>query len=185
VVDAPSVPATSDVPPTRSVTEQALTAAGIDTAAAEDIKRRQDAQALTEMSLRNRATREGWVDSPRFAEELAALEAQRTSLRDEIGDDAYDRYLVALGRPNRVRVDDVMMESPAEAAGLQMGDMIVRYGDTRIFAPSELVAETHSGSLGDAVRLEIIRSGERLEVEVPRGLLGIRVGAIQGTPESS
>jgi C-terminal processing protease CtpA/Prc len=169
----------------RSAMERALAAAGLDAATAADIKRRQDARELAEINLRNQATREQWLDSPRFAEALAAIEAERTSVRDEIGDGAYDRYLFALGEPNRIRVDDVLAQSPAAEAGVQAGDMIVSYGDTRLFAPDELVAETRSGTAGEAVRLEIIRDGERLDVEVPRGPLGLRIAAAHSTPDAS
>jgi S1-C subfamily serine protease len=139
---------------------------------------------MQEIYLRNQATREQWLDSPRFAQELAQIEAQRTSVREQIGDDAYDRYLFALGNPNRVRVEEVLLDSEAAQVGLQAGDMILRYGDSRIFAPDELVTGTHSGTAGEAVQLDIIRNGERFQVEVPRGPLGLHVAATRGAPAS-
>jgi membrane-associated protease RseP (regulator of RpoE activity) len=169
----------------RSPMERALAAAGLDAATVQDIKRRQDENTMSEIYLRDQATREQWLDSPRFAAEMAAIEAQRTPLRDEIGDDAYDRYLFALGQTNRVRIEDVLQQSPAAQAGLQAGDLIVRYGEARLFTPSELVNETRSGSRGEPVQLEFIRNGARFEVEVPRGPLGLRVAATQGNPETS
>lgn len=169
----------------RSAMERALTTAGLDAKTAAEIKHRHDALAMSEMYLRDQATREQWLDSPRFEEEMAAIAAQQTSIRDEIGDDAFDRYLFALGETNRVRIDDVLSQSPAAQAGLQAGDMIVRYGDDRIFAPSELVAQTRNGTAGEAVRLEVIRNGARLEVEVPRGPLGLRIAATQAVPATS
>jgi hypothetical protein len=169
----------------QSTMERALISAGLDPAAAADIKHRQDALAMQEIYLRDQATREQWLDSPRFAAELAAIDAQRTPLRAEIGDDAYDRYLFALGHANRVRVDEVLTQSPAEQAGLQAGDLILRYGDARLFAPGELVDQTRSGTVGETVQLDIIRNGQRLAVQVPRGPLGLRVAATQGTPDAS
>ena len=171
--------------PSISPMERALAAAGLDAAAAAEIKQRRDQLTMSEMYLRDQATREQWIDSPRFNEEMAAIEAQRTSIRDEIGDESYDRYLFALGEPNRVRVDDVMSESPAAEAGLQVGDMIVSYADNRIFAPDELVTQTRSGTAGESVRLEVIRNGERLEIDVPRGPLGLRIAASQVAPGAS
>jgi hypothetical protein len=165
--------------------EHALAAAGLDAGTAADIKRRQDALVMKEIYLRDQATREQWQDSPRFAAEMAAIDAQRTPLRNEIGDDAYDRYLFALGQANRVRVDEVLTQSPAEQAGLQAGDLIVRYGEARLFTPGELVDQTRSGTAGEAVQLEIIRNGERLQVNVPRGPLGLRVAGAQGAPDAS
>lgn len=180
-----SAPAAPPVDNSVSQMERALAAAGLDSETAADIKYRQDDLAMSEMYLRDQATRENWMDTPRFREEMAKIDAQRTSVRDEIGDDdAYDRYLFAIGQTNRVRVDDVLSESPAAGVGLQTGDMIIRYGDTRLFAPRDLVDQTHSGSPGEMVRLEVLRNGQRFEVEVPRGPLGLRVNAIQDVPPS-
>jgi predicted metalloprotease with PDZ domain len=165
--------------------EHALAAAGLDPTTAADIKQRHDGLTMAEIYLRDQATREHWLDTPRFAAEMAAIDAQRTPLRNEIGDDAYDRYLFALGQANRVRVDEVLTQSPAEQAGVQAGDLIVRYGDARLFAPGELVDETRSGTAGETVQLEIIRNGQRLQVSVPRGPLGLRVAGAQGAPDAS
>jgi hypothetical protein len=180
--DAPSGP---PIDYSKSPMERALAAAGLDEETAADIKRRGDGLVMREMYLRDQATREQWLDTPRFAEEMAAIQAERTSIRDEIGDDAYDRYLFALGQPNRVRVDDVLVQSPAAQAGLQSGDMILRYGEARIFAPEDLVAQTRGGTAGETVRLEVIRNGARLQIEVPRGPLGLRTGATQDLPNAS
>jgi membrane-associated protease RseP (regulator of RpoE activity) len=163
--------------------ERALVAAGVDPDVAADVKRRQDEVAMAEIYLRDQATREGWLDSPRFHDELERVQQQRISIRDEIGDDSYDRYLTALGEPNRVRVAEVLTASPAAAVGLQAGDVVLRYGDTRIFAPDDLVSETRSGTAGEPVRVEILRDGQRLDIEVPRGPLGLRIAASQANPD--
>ena len=167
---------------TSSAMERALVAAGIDATTATDIKRRQDELALSEIYLRNQAQREGWLDTPGFAAKMAEIDRQRTSIRDEIGDQAYDRYLAALDQPNRVAVNEVLLDSPAAAAGLQAGDVVLSYGETRIFAPGELVSATRSGTAGETVQMEIIRQGQRFEVQVPRGPLGVRVAASKGDP---
>src|SRR5262249_61979506 len=125
-----------------------------------------------------------WLNSQRSREEMAHTEQQRTPMRDEIGDAAYDRYLAALGEPNRVTVDEVMLDSAAADAGLRSGDVVLRYGDARIFAPDELVAETRAGTAGETVHVEILRAGERLEIAVPRGPLGLRIAASRGNPDS-
>jgi S1-C subfamily serine protease len=95
----------------------------------------------------------------------------------------YDRYLAARGEANRVRVEEVMTASAAADAGLQAGDLVLRYGDTRIFAPNELVHETRTGTAGELVRLEVIRQGQRLLLDVPRGPLGLRIAASLEAPE--
>lgn len=177
---SPAAPPPEDA--AASSLERALITAGVDPVSAADIRQRQDELTLAEMYLRDQAIREGWLDTPRFQEALAGLEQQRVSLRDEIGDGAYDRYLAARGEPNRVRVDEVMSASPAAAAGLQRGDIVLRYGDARIFRPGDLVAETRAGSAGEPVRVEVLRAGQRIEIEVPRGPLGLRIAAAQGEP---
>jgi membrane-associated protease RseP (regulator of RpoE activity) len=162
--------------------EGALVVAGIDAATAAEIKGRRDRLALSEIYLRDLAAREGRLDTPQFADEMAEIERQRTSIRDEIGDTAYDRYLAALDQPNRVAVDEVLLDSPAAVAGLQVGDVVLRYGETRIFSPDDLVAVTHGGTVGETVRVAIIRQGQRLEIQVPRGPLGVRIAGSRGDP---
>jgi membrane-associated protease RseP (regulator of RpoE activity) len=162
--------------------EGALVAAGIDAATAAEIKRRRDTLALSEIYLRDLAAREGRLDTPQFGDEMAEIERQRTSIRDEIGDTAYDRYLAALDQPNRVAVDEVLLDSPAAVAGLQVGDVVLRYDETRIFSPDDLVAATRGGTGGETVRVAIIRQGQRLEIEVPRGPLGVRIAGSRSDP---
>ena len=162
--------------------ERALLAAGIDATTATEIRRRRDELSLSEIYLRDQATREGWVDTPEFTAKLAEIERQRTSIRDEIGDDAYDRYLAALDHPNRVAVNEVMLDSPAAVAGIQAGDVVLRYADTRIFDPGELVSATRGGTAGEPVRMEIMRQGQLLTIDVPRGPLGVSIAASKGAP---
>jgi hypothetical protein len=182
-----SPPSTGDAAPSQaadpaadgvSAVEHALVAAGIAPAAAAEIKHRQDSLALEEIYLRDQATREQWLDAPRFAEEMAKIQRQRTAMRDEIGDEAYDAYLAALGQPNRVRIEDVLHDSPAAQAGVQAGDIVLRYGDARIFATDELVAATHGGTPGENVHLELMRNGQPLAIDVPRGPLGVSIAGL-------
>jgi len=179
---APTGVATEVASDDASSIERALVAAGVDPATAADIKRRRDELALSELYLRDQAEREQWLDTPRFREEMAALEQQRTTVRDEIGDEAYDRYLAAAGEPNRVRVDEVMTDSAAAQAGLVAGDVVLRYGGVRVFAPGDLVVETRAGQAGETVPLELLRNGERVEVRVPRGPLGLRIAPGHAAP---
>jgi membrane-associated protease RseP (regulator of RpoE activity) len=165
--------------------EHALIAAGIDATTATEIRRRRDELSLSEIYLRDQAAREGWLNTPDFAAKMAEIDRQRTSIRDEIGDEAYDRYLAALDHPNRVAVNEVLLESPAAVAGIQAGDVVLRYGETRIFDPSELVTATRGGIAGETVRMEIIRQGRRFEIEVPRGPLGVTIAASRGDPGES
>lgn len=169
----------------KSAMQRALEAAGLDAETAEGIKLHGDQLAMTEMYLRDQATREGWLDSQRFREEMEAIDEQRTSIRDDLGDDGYDRYLFALGHTNRVIVNDVMFDSVAEDVGLQTGDLIISYGETRVFAPDELSSQTRAGTAGDPITVEVVRNGKRFDVEVPRGPLGVRIGVAQDDPDAS
>lgn len=166
----------------KSAIERALTEAGLPPAAAADVKRRYDELAMDEVSLRNQATREGWVDTPEFDAELQEIEADRLAIRDEIGDEAYDHYLFATGQPNRVYVTEVVANSPAAQAGLQTSDVILSYGGARILTPDDLIAETEVGTMGEPTRIKITRNSQPLEVEVPRGPLGLRIGVTQEPP---
>lgn len=95
------------------------------------------------------------------------------ALRAEIGDAEYERYLEALGRPTTVPVRGILPSSPAEQAGLLPGDEIVAYGGTRVFDLRDLNRLTLQGEPGQPVRVDIVRDGQRLQVVVPRGPVGI------------
>lgn len=137
-----------------------------------------------------------WIE--RRTEELevqamqAQYEAQRTgqpvqgqvdpqrALRAELGDAEYERYLTATGRPTQVQVMDVLASSSAERSGLQPGDQIVAYAGTRVFDMRELNALTREGSSGETVTMEVRRNGQTVQVQVPRGPLGVSAGGARG-----
>lgn len=72
-------------------------------------------------------------------------------------------------------VESVMEHSPAEQSGLQAGDIIVRYDGSRIFSNRDLRESTSSGEMGEPVSMEIRRGSQILEIDLPRGPLGIRL----------
>jgi len=84
---------------------------------------------MEELYLRDTATREDWIRSKRFRNEL---EEVRNRLRNGLSDDDFDHMLYASGQKNRVVVTHVLHDSPALEAGLQKGDVVLRYNDTRI-----------------------------------------------------
>lgn len=94
-------------------------------------------------------------------------------LRDEIGDDAYARYLEAQGQPTSIRVTQVMSGSPGSSAGLQAGDQLVSYNGERVFNVSDLRNQTLQGDPGEDVVIEVDRDGMRIQLTVPRGPIGI------------
>ena len=94
-------------------------------------------------------------------------------LRDEIGDDAYARYLEAQGQPTSIRVTQVMTGSPGSSAGLQPGDQLVSYNGERVFNVADLRNQTLQGDPGEDVVIEVDRDGMRIQLTVPRGPIGI------------
>jgi membrane-associated protease RseP (regulator of RpoE activity) len=95
-------------------------------------------------------------------------------LREELGDSGYDRYLYASGRPNRVRLHQVLPGSTAEQAGLARGDIVLSYGGERVFSFEDLRRSTYQGEPGDSVIVEVRRSdGGIAQLLMQRGPLGL------------
>lgn len=72
---------------------------------------------------------------------------------------------------SRTRVVSVEPGSPAEAAGIQPGDMILSLAGKPIREPEEVLGASFYLSGGDPVRLIIIRGGEQRAVEFRCGVL--------------
>ena len=69
-----------------------------------------------------------------------------------------------LGQPG-AQVDRVVSDSPAERAGLRVGDVVVSVDDTRIPSSSALVVELRSARKGQAISISYLRDGsERITV---------------------
>jgi hypothetical protein len=164
--------------------QQTLVAAGVDPVSAADIMRRQSRLEMQRLQLRDQASREGWLNSARYAEALRELGGDARALRQQIGDDAYDRFLYLTGQPNRVLVASVIDESPAQMAGIQAGDLVLQYADSRVFAYGDLSNATRAGERGEYVLVRIQRRGDLLELSVPRGPLGIRLDQDQIDPDA-
>ena len=154
------------------VSEDRFLAAGFDPVSAAELKKRASEIEMERLYLRHRARREGWIRSPEYRE--AARELRR-GMKEEFGEDTYDRFLFASERSNRLLVDSVMESSPAQQTGLQPGDIIFRYDGSRVFSRRDLRDATTRGEMGETVPVEIRRGGEILEVEIPRGPLGVRL----------
>lgn len=174
-------PATGD---SRILSIENLTRAGLDEQLASDIVRRKNQLELLKLELRDRASRESYLGTRRYKRELAKLNTEDISLRDEIGDQAYDRYLYTSGQTNRVRVASVMLGSAAEQAGIVSGDLILNYNGQTVFKWSELQQATTEGQLGDYVSLGVMRDGVELSMWLPRGPLGVRLGSARLDPDT-
>jgi len=163
-------------------TKQSLLKAGISEVMANDIIRRRNEIELKKLELHDTASREGYHGSARYESEYSELVADEKSLREELGDDVYDYYLFANGQPNRVKAISVIMGSSAEQSGMQDGDIIVNYGQHRIFEWNALKQATTEGLLGEYVNVDIIRNRQLISLSVPRGPLGVRLGTARISP---
>jgi hypothetical protein len=154
---------------------EVLIQAGFAPDRAEWIIRRTQELRVEQMQAQYEAQREGRTVDPALA--LGGDGA----LRNELGDAEYERFLEAQNRPTSIDVLQVLASSSAERAGLKPGDAIVSYGGTRVFDASELNALTLQGNAGESVVVEIQRDGQRLQLVLPRGPLGI-TGGFRGPP---
>jgi hypothetical protein len=175
-------PAEAARPRTPQEQRDALVRAGVDAATAENILWRRSEAELGRLELRDQALREGWLGTDRYRDELRKLNQDRVSLRDEIGADAYDRYLYGTGESNRVRVDSVIAGSAGDQNGLLPGDIIEYYGDAPIFDFRDLRDATSAGSREELVPVQVRRGNQIVEVWLPRGPIGIRMDATRADP---
>lgn len=169
-------------PRTATERQSALVAAGVEPSLAEDLVLREGQRSLEQLALRDQAIREGWMGTDEYREELARINADARSLREEIGDEHYDRYLYATGEDNRVAVDAVIPGSAAEIAGLQPGDLIESYADERLFGFAELRSKTTEGEYGESVPVRVRRGNSLIETWVPRGPLGVTLDSARAVP---
>ncbi len=68
-------------------------------------------------------------------------------------------------------VSQITPGSPAEAAGLQRGDLVVRYGDQAVDDYRDLARAVSATPVGEEVDVEVIRNGEHETVKVTIGEL--------------
>lgn len=162
----------------------ALIKAGLGEDRAADIVWRQGQQELDGLYLRDMAIREGWFGTDRYREELGQIRENVIDLREEIGEDYYDRYLYASGQSNRVEISSIIAGSAAAGAGLLPGDLVESYGDSHIFSFSDLRTATAEGDRDELVPVRIRRDDAILDVWLPRGPMGVRLDQTSVDPEA-
>jgi len=148
-----------------------LVAAGFQPGEAEWIVRRESELQMDALQARYDAEKNG-----ESFDYFGSRSAAASQLRDELGDQSYERYLEANGRPTAISISTVMESSPAQQAGLRPGDQIVRYDGQRIFSMSDLSRQTMQGESGTSVAVDIVRDGIPMQVVLPRGPVGISAG---------
>ena len=157
----------------QNIDVDAFIEAGFDPVMADSLKQRTDAAVLERLYLRDQAAREGWLNTAKYYEQRNSLPNAEQSLRQELGETGYDRYLYAVGKPNRVKINTVMEGSAAQSAGLQEGDVLYKYDGERLYSRRALSPFTRSGEAGELIPVEVMRNGNRHQVYIPRGPLGV------------
>ncbi len=99
--------------------------------------------------------------------------SQNSGLRAELGDADYERFLLANGRSTSVGIGSVIPNSPAQNAGLQPGDEIVRYDGERVFSMMDMAGRIMQGQTEGNVIVDIVRDGAPMQLVLPRGPLGV------------
>lgn len=155
----------------REVRANRLLAAGFDPGRAEWILTRESQLQMEALQMRYEAGRNGTMAD--FYNNRGSL---RNTLRQELGDADYERYLSANGSSTNVAVTSVLDSSPAQSAGLKPGDSIVNYDGSRVFSMWDLTRQTMVGTPGERVVIDIVRDGTPMQVVLPRGPVGITGG---------
>ncbi len=78
-----------------------------------------------------------------------------------------------MSRPEGALVRSVMPDSPAERAGLAVGDVILAFGTHAVYAAAELPPLVGSTAAGSEVKLSVIREGEPRHIAVTLGELPV------------
>jgi|GEM_PF-484848 len=154
---------------------EALAQLGMDTARVAQLQKHVEELEMQQLVVRDKAAREGWLNTPRYADTVRKMPDESDLYRKELGDANYDNFLFRTGQPNRVSVQSVLAGSPAQKTGIESGDIIYSYADDRVFNWGDLTSATGSGEPGQSVRIELLRNGKKMNVYVPRGPLGVRM----------
>jgi serine protease Do len=66
-----------------------------------------------------------------------------------------------------VLVEDVVPGEPADKSGVQIGDVLLSVGTKQIHNVRDLYLELYQYAIGDSVRLQVLRGGKILTMDVP------------------
>ncbi len=147
-----------------------LIAAGFPPDQAESIVQREADFQMEQLQARYEAMR-GNGDQPFLG--FGRGFSQDTELRAELGDVDYERYLSATGRSTSVDIGSVLPNSPAQQAGIQPGDQIVRYDGERVFSMMDVAGRIMQNTSEGNVVVDIERDGAPMQLVIPRGPLGV------------
>jgi len=159
-----------------------LISMGVDSHDANRIQQLTEKKEMEQLYLRNTAAREGWFGTEKYFEKTRELDLESNIYREELGDDKYDQFLYSSQLTNRIVVQSVLSESPAENTGLLAGDYILSYDNKRVFNWSDLTALTANGEVGENIPIEVQRNDQVFQYFIARGPLGIRLNSERVSP---
>lgn len=76
-----------------------------------------------------------------------------------------------LSRPRGALIAEVMADSPAQAAGLQAGDIVLSYDGEEVELSSDLPPMVGRTPVGETANLTVLRGGKEMELQVEIGRL--------------
>jgi len=75
-------------------------------------------------------------------------------------------HVLGLTAGEGVMIEEVVADSPAEAAGLETGDVILRFADQEIAELRDLTKSVAQETAGSTAKIEVFRGGEELIIDV-------------------
>ncbi len=145
-----------------------LVAGGFTEERAQQILALEDEVRMAALQAEYEARRNGQALDP-----WDAARQSQNGLRERLGDAEYEKYLLAQGGRAAITVGEVIDSSPANRAGLRPGDQIMSYDGRRVFSMEELKSIAFAGDPGEDVIVDIERNGQRMQLVLPRGPMGI------------
>ena len=145
-----------------------LVAGGFTEGRAKQILEYEDEVRMAALQAEYEARRNGEAFNP-----WERAQDYQDGLRERLGDAEYEKYLTAQGGQASITVREVIGSSPANRAGLRPGDRILSYDGERVFGMNDLKSMAFSGDPGEDVIVDIERNGQRMQLVLPRGPLGI------------
>lgn len=164
--------------------QENLLAAGVPADQASQLLRRISQQNYRRLELQNLIRRYP-QQAAQYRNELRELNQNSISLRSELDETSYDKYLYHSGQNNRVEVSSVMAGSPAETAGFNAGDIILSYDNKKILSWTDIRQATLDGDINSYTNVDVLRDGERVTLTVPRGTLGVQLNPLQMDPSAN
>ncbi|WP_346836862.1 PDZ domain-containing protein [Microbulbifer sp. SAOS-129_SWC] len=163
----------------REMQRQRLIDAGLNPDRAEFILQKQERFQFEHMQvayqyrhLRDKSS----AEAAELREQLDIYSNPRKMFEHELNPQEFELYLEANGGRQEMRVDRVISDTPAAAAGLQPGDKIVSYNGERVFHMGDLRSQIYKVDPGKTVPIEVQRAGSSGTevIYVPSGPLGIQ-----------